>query len=260
MTVRARAAVVATLLFAGAAAASCSGIFGKQYEYEEDVTIYLDGSAAVVVNASLAALVALRGLDLDFDPAARYDRARIRAAYESPFAAVTHVSQRGWRRHGRRFTQIRLRVPDIRTLSQAAPFAWSRYELTAAEETHTFRQMVGPSALRRGMLPNVGWDGREIVAFRLHLPSQIHYHNARDIETNETLNIERGNILRWEQQLADRLDGSPVQIEVRFDSQSILYRTLWMFGGAFAAAVVLMAFLVWLTFRKGAKDSATTAP
>ena len=35
------------------------------------------------------------------------------------------------------------------------------------------------------------------------------------------------------------------------DSQSILHRTLWLFGGAFAAALAVLAFLIWFTMRKG---------
>ena len=38
------------------------------------------------------------------------------------------------------------------------------------------------------------------------------------------------------------------------DRQSILHRTLWLFAGAFAAAVLLMVVLIWLTMRKGAKE------
>ena len=38
------------------------------------------------------------------------------------------------------------------------------------------------------------------------------------------------------------------------DRQSILYRTLWLFAGAFAAAVALIGALIWLTSRKGAKE------
>ena len=44
------------------------------------------------------------------------------------------------------------------------------------------------------------------------------------------------------------------------DSQSILYRTLWLFGGAFAAALAVLAFLIWFTMRKGAGEPATTEP
>ena len=42
------------------------------------------------------------------------------------------------------------------------------------------------------------------------------------------------------------------------DSQSILYHTLWLFAGAFLAAVLVLVVAVWLTMRKGAKEAATT--
>ena len=44
-----------------AAAACGSDLFGREYEYEEEIYLKVDGSATVVVNASLAALSALRG-------------------------------------------------------------------------------------------------------------------------------------------------------------------------------------------------------
>ena len=39
------------------------------------------------------------------------------------------------------------------------------------------------------------------------------------------------------------------------DRQSILYRTLWLFAGAFAAAVLLIGVLIWWTMRKGGRDA-----
>jgi hypothetical protein len=208
-----------------------------------------------MVNASIPALVSLRGIDLPIDPAARLDPDRIRAAYASPLAEVTRVS-RPWRRQGRRFVQVRLRVADIRRLSDVAPFAWSAYELAEKDGVVVYRQTLGKSAMRPASLTNVGWNGRELVAFKLHLPSKIVWHNARDLETNEPRGIERGNILTWEQALTDRLDGRPIAIEVRMDRQSILHRTLWLFAGAFAAAVLLIVILIWLTMRRGAKEDA----
>jgi hypothetical protein len=94
-------------------------------------------------------------------------------------------------------------------------------------------------------------NGDEIVAFRLHLPSHIRYHNARDIDTGNPRTIQRGNILTWEQRLSDRLQGTPIQIEVRMDSESILYRTLSLFAVAFVAALGALGFLIWLTMRRG---------
>jgi hypothetical protein len=243
------AALVLAVLIGSACGAG--GFVGKRYEYEEDVTISLDGSATLTINTSIPALVALRGLDLD--PAnSRVDRDKIRAAYESPVTEVTRVS-RPWRRSGRRFVQIRIKTADIRRLGEAAPFAWSNYQFTADGGAHTFKQVVGPSALKPGSLTNVGWTGSELVAFRLHLPSRILEHNARDPDTDETNSVQRGNIVAWEQHLADRLEGKPVQIVVRISSQSILYRTLALFASAFGAAVLLLAGLVWWTMKKGAR-------
>ena len=233
---------------------SLSDVFGRQYEYEEDLTIDLDGSATLTVNASIAALVALRGLDLD-PQAESVDRDRVRRLFESSVARVTSVP-RPWSRRGRRFVQINLEIDDIRRLHDARPLSWSRYELVAGNGEHVFRQTVGPSALKPGSLKNFGWDGTEIVAFRVHLPSRIVEHNARDLETDVPTGIHRGNILAWEQHLSDRLDGRPLTLQVRLESQSILYRTLWLFAGAFAAAVLTLAALIYWTMRKGRKAGA----
>lgn len=258
MSLSARAVLLAVVMLAVGASAACKGgIFGRQYEYEEDLFLALDGSATLTLNASIAALVALRGLDLDQDPATRLDLKKIRAAYESPVTQVTRVSP-PWRRAGRRFVQIRLKVRDVRKLNEVPPFSWSHYDLTAQNGHHIFEQQVGESALRAGTLRNVGWNGSEIVAFRLHLPSRIIWHNSRDLETSQPRNTARGNILAWEQHLADRLEGTPLDIKIEMDSQSILYRTLWLFGGAFAAAIAVLALLIWFTVRKGAGEAATT--
>jgi hypothetical protein len=258
MSRSARAVVLAALTFALAASAACkSGLFGRQYEYEEDLFLALDGSATMVVNASVPALVALRGLDLDTSGKERLDVDKLREAYQSPVASVTRISP-PWRRSGRRFIQIRLDVKDVRRLSEAPPFAWSRYALGPQNGHHVFEQKVGASALRAGTLQNVGWNGSEIVAFRLHLPSRILWHNSRDLETGEPRGAARGNILAWEQRLPDRLDGTPLDIRVEMDSQSILHRTLWLFGGAFVAAVAVLGLLIWFTVRKGAGEAAPT--
>jgi len=86
--------------------------------------------------------------------------------------------------------------------------------------------------------------GTELVAVRLHLPSRIEYHNA-------PLGVERGNILSWEQPLRDRLQGQPLTIEVRMQAQSILYRTLTVFGLALLAAVLMMGGIVLWVRKKG---------
>jgi hypothetical protein len=176
--------------------------------------------------------------------------------YTTPLTAVTRVS-RPWTRKGRRFVQVRVKVNDVRRLHEAAPFAWSKYTLQQEGDVHVYTQAVGASALKPGTLKNYGWDGSEIVAFRLHLPSRITFHNSRSLEDNRPLQEERGNILRWEQHLADRLEGRPVDIQVKMESESILHRTLWLFAGAFGAAVLVLVLLVWWFLRRGTTASNT---
>jgi hypothetical protein len=259
MRFRTRAALLAIFVTATVAGCSAGGrlsFLGRQYEYEEDLTLALDGSATLVVNASLPALVALRGLPINIDPHVR-DTTTIRGLYSTPYCDVIRVST--WTRSGRRFVGIRLRVADIRALSKAPPFSWAQYELRQDGDQTLFRETIGAPSFRPGTLTNVGWTGNELVAFRLHLPSRIREHNSRDVFTNDPRGVQRGNILTWEQLLTDRLDGKPVAwdhgvpgvMAVRMDSQSILYRTLWLFGLAFSAAVAVLATLIWLTMRRG---------
>jgi hypothetical protein len=227
-----------------------SGLLGKQYEYEEDLTLDIDGSATLVVNASLPALAALRGLAVPTDPSVRLRSDEIRAMFETPVTDVTRVS-RPWRRSGRRFVQIRMNVSDVNRLAEAPPFAWSTYEFKEQDGRRVYTQTVGASALKPGSLQNYGWDGSEIVAFRLHLPAKILHHTARDLATDEPSQASRGNILAWEQHLADRLAGQPVHILVEMENESILHRTLYLFAGAFTTAVIVLALLIWWTMRKG---------
>jgi hypothetical protein len=227
--------LVALLLLGG-----CRAIGVHHYEYDERVDLSLDGSALVDVNASVPALVALRGASLDVDPEARLDRAAIRQLFETGRSRVRQLSS--YRRHGRRFVHVQVEVADIQALPEAAPFAWSRYRLDHDEEAFRFVQEVGrPVAKPVG---DVGWRGDELVAFRVHLPSRVQFHNS-------PIGIERGNILVWEQTLNDRLAGTPLRMEARMDTQSILYRTLWLFGGTFVAALMMLAAIVWWVGRKG---------
>jgi hypothetical protein len=230
------------LLLAAALSSACAtrGLV-EPFEYEEELYLGLDGSATMVVNASLPALVALRGLPLDVSSSARVDRGEIRALFEAPGVEVTRVS-RPWRRRGRRFLQVRLDVDDIRRLSQVSAFAWSEYRLDRRDGAVVYRQTVGAPARKP---VNAGWRGDERIGFRMHLPARIVYHNAPSKQ------VERGNILSWEQPLRERLAGTPIVMEVRMEGESILYRTLIVFGIAAAAALALLAAAIWWVWRKG---------
>lgn len=237
--------LIAFIVCSAIVSASCRGTFSRKYEYEEDVYLGVDGSATVYVNASVPALVALRGVDLDTSPRARFDRRKVRAIFESPYTQVESVT--GSRRDNRRYAHLRISVPDVSRLADVAPFAWSQYALERDGDLLKYQQKLGPSAGRD--VGNAGWTGAELVAIRLHLPSRVPFHNAPAKE------IERGNIIRWEQTLADRLQGQPIDIEVHMEAQSILVRTLALFGSMVALAALTFAGVIWLVMRrKGLKD------
>jgi hypothetical protein len=241
---RRRCAFLAILPTLVVLAGGCRSALSMEYEYDEEIYLELDGSATVYVNASVPALVALRGAPLDVDPKARLDRNDVRAFYESPVTVVESVTTS--RRDNRRYVHVRLAVDDIRRLSEAAPFAWSRYTLDTKNELAVLRQDVGKPAGRD--VGDVGWGGNEVVAFRYHLPSRIPYHNAAGRE------IERGNIIRWEQPLANRRAGEPLAIEVHMETESILVQTLLLFVLTIVAALATLALAIWLVMRRKGAD------
>ena len=226
-------------MLAAIASAACRSAFARKYEYDEDIYLALDGTATVYLNASVAALVALRGVDLDVDPRARLDRTRVRALFETPATHVVSVTTS--RRENRRYVHLRIEVDDVRRLGEAAPFAWSRYALARQDDLLVYKQTVGRSTGRE--VGNVGWNGDELVAFRMHLPSRVPWHNS------PTREVERGNIIVWAQPLAERIKGAPVDIEVHLETQSILMRTLTLFAITIVLAAATFALAIWWVKR-----------
>lgn len=247
---RARAILPAALvLLSVILSTACGRLLKKDYEYEEELYLALDGSATLNVNASVASLAALRGLDLPVQPDARVDRERVRALFSAPGVTPTVSLSR---RDGRRFVHVSIDVDDVRDLPRLAPFAWSTYRFDRRDDIFDYRQVVGAPARRD--VGDVGWTGQELVAFRMHVPSKIPFHNA------PSKTIERGNILEWEQALAERLQGTPVDIEVQMQSSSILSQTLILFAGTVAAAALTMGAIIWWVVRRGGRgaDAART--
>lgn len=228
------------------------GAFKPDYEYEEELYLSLDGSATLNVYASVASLVALRGAALDPDPRARIDREAVRAFFDAPALPVAVTLSR---RDGRRFVNVSVEVDDVRELSRLAPFAWSSYHFARRDEVLEFRQTVGaPVPNRAGQVSGpLPWAGSELVAFRVHLPSAIVFHNAPSGE------ILRGNILVWEQPLAHRLAGRPLELQVNLEPTSILARTLLLFAGTILAAAAALAGVIWWISRRG-RGAPTVVP
>ncbi len=210
-----------------------NGLF-QQYEYEEELYLSLDGSATLYVNGSIAALNALRGQAFAADASAR----AFESYYTAPGAEVARVTFS--RRNDRRYVHLRLHVADVRHLGRMPGFAWSSYELLREGDVYVYRQRVGLTPPTAAVAP---WRGDELVAFRLHLPSKVVYHNVD--------RVRRGNILAWEQSLADRRAGRPIEIETRIEAQSILYRTLGLFGAAILLVAVTFGAVLWWVVRSG---------
>jgi hypothetical protein len=242
---------IGVVLAAAASITGCAGRGGlfRQYEYEEEMYLSLDGTATLFVNTSIPALNALRGTSFDARPNARVDRAAIRRYFTTPATQVTRVSSS--RRNNRLFIHVRIAVADVRALGEAPPFAWSTYQLTADGEPRVFEQTV--TATAQPSASQYEWAGDELVAFRLHLPSEIVHQNT---ETG----IRRGNILEWEQALSDRMRGVPLTLEAHMKGQSILYRTLLLFGGSFVAVAATFGGVIWWILRSGrnTKDTKDT--
>jgi hypothetical protein len=236
-----RVTLVAALFAVAVLASACRGVLEREYEYEEELYLDLDGSATLYVNASVPALVALRGVDLNVDAAARLDRQRVRAIFQGPGVDVASVSAS--RRNGRRFVHVRVEAESLAALQRLQPFSWSTYTMTRRDDLIEFRQLVGGATAKP--VGDVGWTGAELVAFRMHLPSQIPYHNA------PSKTVERGNILEWEQPLAERLKSAPLEIEAHMATQSILYSTLLLFGATILAAAATFAVVLWWISRRG---------
>jgi hypothetical protein len=231
---------MAIVALAFASSACGVSVFKREYEYEEELYLAVDGSATLNVNASVPALVALRGIDLDVNPRARLDRAKVRQIFTSAETTVTRVSAS--RRDGRRFVHVSMQVDDVRRLPQVAPLAWSNYSFTRKGDLLEYTQRLGGAAAKP--VGDVGWTGRELVAFRMHLPSEIESNNA-------PRPVQRGNILEWEQPLRDRLNGVPLALDVSMQPNSILYSTLLLFGATIVAAALTFALVIWWIVRRG---------
>lgn len=231
----------ALVLIAVLASMACGNVIARKYEYEEEVFLDLDGSATVYINASVPALVSLRGAKLPVDASARLDRLDVRDLYQSAATEVASVTTS--RRQGRRYVHVRLNVGDVRTLGESPMFAWSRYVYREQDGQFEYSQTMGESAGQS--VTNVGWDGSELVAVRLHLPSKVTFHNS------PSKTIERGNIIVWEQRLADRQKGAPLEIVARMETQSILFRTLALFGAM--GVLVVLTFIAFIWFVRSRK-------
>ena len=235
------------VLVIAVAACGSSGLF-RQYEYEEEMYLSLDGSATVYVNSSIAALNALRGTSFDTATRARIDREAVQRLFTTPATRVIRITTS--RRRSRQYVHVRLETDSVRTLGAAGPLSWSSYSFARQDDTMVFKQTVAGGGSSPHPDKTTDWTGDDLVAFRIHVPSVVTYHNAGPA------NLRRGNIVVWEQSLQDRLRGEPLELEVQMQPQSILYRTLLLFASMLTAVAVLFGVVIWRIVRAGQKRGA----
>lgn len=259
---RARHAIGTALVVMMTAACGALGIGSPKYEYEEQIYLDVDGRASIAIDGSIDAIGALRGVVLDGSASSAVTRDDVRRVYESARCRVDSVS-RPWTRQNRRYVRVWVSVDDVRRMADCTMLGWSRVTLAPIDDdSMRFEQTVGapaPGAPEAAKASGVAWTGSEIVAFRLHLPSRIEFHNVKRLDGTNG-DVERGNILTWEQTLTDRLAGVPLAMRVDMDSTSILNTTLWIFGGAFAGAVLLLGGIIWMVVRRARKPAWASGP
>ena len=223
------------------AAAACNGrLFGKQYEYEEDLISRSTAPRPSIVNASIPALVALRGLPLDPSPSAPPDRAKIRAAYESPVTKVTRVSPRGAARAAASSRSVS-RPATSRSSARRRRCRGRATSSPRAAGTTSSSRTSGPPRCGRARCRTSAGTAARSSGSGCTCP-------AGSSGTTRAISRRTDRAARPRQHprlgaASGRSAGrGPPDIKVEMDSQSILYRTLWLFGGAFAAALAVLAF------------------
>ena len=224
----------------------------KQYEYEEELYLALDGSATVNVNASVPALVALRGVDLNVE-SARALRSRTRCARSSrgPARRVTALSSRV--AYGRRFVHVSIDVADVRSLQRLAPFAWSTYRFDREGDVYEFKQAVGAPAGRRRRATSAGTASelvvvpdalaeRDSVSQRAVAPDRARQHPA---------NGNRHSPIGFA--------GTPIDIEVQMETQSILTRRCCCSERRSWRRFATFAVVIWWVARRGRAEAVQPA-
>lgn len=208
-----------------------------RYEYEEEAFVEIDGSGSIRVSGSQEILEVLVGRPLD--------------SVESLAALVTGgnvslASARETERDDRRFFHVEGRFHDWNDLCRRPWFRDRRCRLRMEdEEIELLFSFPAPA----NPIP-AAIDPEAVLAVRFHFPSTVHSHNARS-------DVERGNIVCWERKASEYFRGAPLEVEARFDRQSILSATVRVLLVAVALVAVTVLAALYLMVRRGRRQLAT---
>jgi hypothetical protein len=204
------------------AGAAWRRLFRKQYEYEEEIYLALDGTATVNVNASVAALDALRGATFDVNPRARLDRGRARVlrgpGTRSRASACRDATVAG--------------SCTSRRLDDDPPAVTVRAVRVVAVSTRSRRRGRGvPQVVGAPAADTVAdSDGRE-RARCLSRPHPEPHPVSQLADRRFSAATSRVGAAA-----ARSLSGVPLDLQVQMEPQSILYSTLLLFAGTIVAA------------------------
>jgi hypothetical protein len=215
------------------------------YEFEHEFWIHVDGSGTVNVTARPELWAAMKGLGGVASTDESSAPQAVRALFESSGLRVRRVTLT--HRGGRPYIFVAADFADVNRLAGTPAFPDLSLSLRPEGENlrldgHWFR----PSGR-----PDVGVDGRDgLMAVRFHLPSKVYSHR------NAFGGVERGNIVGWRETVAEGLAGRPLEFGAVMDRRSILMSTVGLFAIAIAAALTILASVLWWVVRKGRKSQA----
>ena len=215
------------------------------YEFEHEFWIRVDGSGTVNVTARPELWAAMKGLRgataADEDSAIQ----AVRGLFESSGLRVRRVTLT--HRAGRPYLFVAADFTDVNRL--AGTPAFPDLALSLRPEGENLR--LDGRWSRPSGLPDVGVDARDgLMAVRFHLPSKVYSHR------NAFAGVERGNIVGWRETVAEGLAGRPLELGALMDRRSILMSTVGLFAIAIAAALAILAGVLWWVVRKGRKATA----
>ena len=210
------------------------------YEFEHEFWIRVDGSGTVNVTARPELWAAMKGLRgataADEDSAIQ----AVRGLFESSGLRVRRVTLT--HRAGRPYLFVAADFTDVNRL--AGTPAFPDLSLSLRPEGENLR--LDGRWSRPSGLPDVGVDARDgLMAVRFHLPSKVYSHR------NAFAGVERGNIVGWRETVAEGLAGRPLELGALMDRRSILMSTVGLFAIAIAAALAILAGVLWWVVRKG---------
>ncbi len=208
------------------------------YEYEHEFWLRVDGSGSVTVTGRPSLWVVFKELGRAEDPDGTATREAARTLFERSGLRVRRVTLT--KRAGRPYLYVSADFTDVNRLSGSAAFPDLSIGLRPENDS-----IVLEGSWRRPPTSPASGERDGLMAVRFHLPSKVYTHK------NAALGVERGNIASWRQEVAQGLDGRPLDFGVTMDRRSILGSTLTLFVTAIALAVALVAAGLWLAVRRG---------